>query len=510
VTRLRCALASASRVLAIGVVARGALHNAAAACALRWLRGWPQDATGSGEPLVVLLPAFREQSVMEETLRHFAGLDYERDAYRILVVTSAREAAQRAELERTLPAYAERVFAQLSCGGSRPSMDLLTGHLPGTALEALWRERDALRTPADVERAVRERFAATPTTAEVARDCARRLNAEAGVDLVAHAEYAGPEPYKVGQVRWALHRLPELLRGWDRVGDVRYAGIYDIDARPRPETLRAVTRAARDRPAAIQQVALTLPRAAPGAPLGSRVFSLADALAHTGRSLSVEAFGLLHDRWVERHFRGLARQVLRPAVYTVGIGLFVDVRALPAVGGLPPVVDDVGFGWRVAHSGRRVEPLRVPVRYDAYETLARSVASRSFVYRAYLQFVGDYRAVPARRAGSAVTLLKVLRRGLEWPFGGPLATAAMLGAAARPRAGASLAAAALLNRVVAAGLALSAWRAAGFAARVPRRELAAAVAAAPAQVWWRGTGPRRLIRSRLLGRAAEPATKTER
>jgi cellulose synthase/poly-beta-1,6-N-acetylglucosamine synthase-like glycosyltransferase len=107
-------IASSVDGLVLSIALFAVLHNAWAIGNIAWAARWLSRRRAMPFPeaphtfVVLLLPMLDEQSVVEEAIEHFLGLDYPADLYRIVVVTSAREHARDAESTGDL---VERVVA---------------------------------------------------------------------------------------------------------------------------------------------------------------------------------------------------------------------------------------------------------------------------------------------------------------------------------------------------------------------------------------------------------------
>ena len=114
------------------VVVRSVYGTARAVFVLAWMRSARRklDRPVAREvPLAVILPAFREQSLVEETLTHFSQLDYDPASYRVIVITSRRERSEHAALAPTFDEFAHYAWEAIQNGSSYQTV--LTGHLPG-------------------------------------------------------------------------------------------------------------------------------------------------------------------------------------------------------------------------------------------------------------------------------------------------------------------------------------------------------------------------------------------
>src|SRR5205823_2573226 len=110
--------------------------------------------------------------------------------------------------------------------------DLLTGHLPGVAVQELLAEPAA--DLVELTRRVEQARARWGVTADVVDAEAARINAVFGRRVVHRIGAPAREWFKAGQVRHAFDVLDDEMADWPALADCRYVGIYDFDARPCP------------------------------------------------------------------------------------------------------------------------------------------------------------------------------------------------------------------------------------------------------------------------------------
>jgi len=481
--------------LTVASLSRTVRTRAAAA----WLTRTPRRGAGTPvEPFVLLLPAFREQTLVRRTLAHFRDLDYPSELYRVVVITSERERDDRERLRGTLADYAERLWNAGHTGGP-----VLTGHLAGDAVAELLDRRPHL-TREEFLTAVRTAFEQQPTTGALVAEAARGTGASAVHLVEAPRDRLG----KAGQLQYALDELDRVLADWPELDRCSYVMINDFDARPVRGALSAAAVAAGAGAPILQQAALAAPMSAAHREVGW--FALLDGQLHARWGLRAELAALLLDRRLARLPAGLD-VVLRSSVHTVGNGLFLHRRGLVELGGLPEVVDDLALGWRAAAAGLPCEPVDSVVWYDAYHSREQASASRRFICRGHLDAFAELRKTPTATSFSrGLQLLKIHTRLAHWAVG-PFARSGALALCALVlpwwTAVAVVVSYALL--VVDMTVVHRLWRWGGFLTGVPRSKRLAAIVLGPVALLWFGAGARAHLLARALGRAAAPK-KTER
>lgn len=373
-------------------------------CGYRWLTAPASNhITEHQTPFVILLPALREQGLVDDTLTHFAALEYPHDLFRVVIVATAREREEREVWRATLDAYAIRLYgAEVTACAS----DFLSGHLPEAVVEKLLHQREAMNLAA-FKSAVLHEFAVLGTTSDQVR---AKLAAYA--PLVTLTEAPSRWRYKAGQVRYAIESLDELLGDWPLIGACRYVAVYDFDGRPASDSLRRASEAAGGGAPLLQQPGLTVPMGK----LRGR-FATLDGQLHSRFALRLE----LWMRLVDRPLRRLGSRVgtlLDSSMHTVGNGLFIDRTQLAALGGIPSPVDDLALGWRAADTGQRVSLVRAVVYYDAYRSRREAAHSRAFICQGYLLALRDPLRLPHnRRVARGIHRLRVGARLLQWTYG---------------------------------------------------------------------------------------------
>jgi hypothetical protein len=490
----------AAGVLLAAVALAAVFRTVGTARAALWLAGVRPEPPADATPFVVLLPAFREQSLVAETLAHFRSLDYPRDRFRVLVVTSERERIEREAQQASLEPYLDLLW---SAKGGPPTAALLTGHLPGATVADLLAGSAQLSEDEFKARA-RKAFAETGTTGQLVTEIA-------GSDQTVRCLEA-PASWlrKAGQLRYAIDHLEDALGDWPQLAECRYVAVYDFDARTEPTALTAAAHAAASRAPILQQPGLTVPRLRVQPTLSSRLFTMLDAQLHARYGLRVELNNILIDRIIGALPATLAA-LLRSSVHTVGNGLFLDRVELPRLGGIPEVVDDLAIGWRAAAQGTPIAPVHSLVFYDAYTSLRQSIQSRKFICTGFLRATRDIKAAPARLQGVLPgQLIRIHARLVQWAFG-PYLRLALLAVLAviTPTWTVAVVVLTYLCYVTDMLTVHAVWRR-WQPIPAPRWLVAVALVVGPVALVWFGAGPRRVLLGRLIGKGSAPTGKTER
>ncbi|MFI9829598.1 glycosyltransferase [Streptomyces sp. NPDC051913] len=386
------------------------------------------------------------------------------------------------------------------------------------ALAARWPKLRVLVVTAAREAA--ETPSGRPTTDDVCRMLADQHNTRLGREVFAVVSYPG-QGRRASQLNYAVAELDKLSPSVGDYGD--YVAVFDADAVPDARLASQFARAAKGRPAMIQQPMLP---AFPGSSSGRRsaVMSGQD-LAAFRRTLGIEYRRIKVARWCAPGQRPrLLAALARPMVYGVGSGLIVRRDKIEDIGFFQEPHDDLAVGHRLSMAGEPMAVLpsvNIVEPYQSVGAMARAFSSVAFANAATRHDYRFAKAHPTRlsAAGQRLLAARALADGAAWALGPAVMGAAATHLAVRRRYGPLLAAAVaagLIEPVVAyrlRGRVLDDFRAAGPAGGTWRQPPpAAAVATYMLQPAVSGLGPWLLgVRAgaaRLTGRELR-FTKTE-
>jgi len=413
-------MTAAALVVLWGVLLWGVLLTARAALAARTLdrrRAALKPSTGAVPHVVLLVPALREQDLLEETVRAAAGLDHPPDRLHIVVVTTEREEREK----RAASAGLTTLAAALREGGATDAASRLAGVVPSGRAAGIASRTRASADPVDTLLAEVD---AVPTTSEVAAAILPELAAEhAGVGL--HHLHYTEEGGKSSQLVYAVERLVELLPP-EATASFTYVGLYDADSQPDRTTLRhlsaVATRDGQEAPDLIQQLPLQLRRPHAARPGRADALLRSHALADLRRRAGIEAHRILSRGRIRasRLPAGLAT-IVEPVVYGVGAGLFVRHDTLVSIGMYEEPVDDLLIGYKLSSAGASMEVLPVFNLVDRYASV--TALSRAYAVVAQGSLTGCRRLLsdPALRAYRLRNTTVLFKEGLDtgWWFIGP-------------------------------------------------------------------------------------------
>jgi hypothetical protein len=261
------------------------------------------------------------------------------------------------------------------------------------------------------------------TTEDVCRRLAGQHNTTLGREVFTVVSYPGGGR-RASQLNYAVAALDKLFPPADD-----YVAVFDADAVPDARLASQFARAARGRPAMIQQPMLP---AFPGSSSGRRsaVMSGQD-LAAFRRTLGIEYRRIQVARWCAPGRRPrLLATLARPMVYGVGSGLIVRRDKIEGIGLFQEPHDDLAVGHRLSMAGEPIAVLpsvNIVEPYQSVQAMARAFSSVAFANAATRH---DYRfaaAHPTRLspAGQRLLAARALADGAAWALG-----PAVMGAAA--------------------------------------------------------------------------------
>jgi hypothetical protein len=440
----------------VATAVRGTHGTAATVSSLRWLREAsahdPEPAsTGRGRPYFVLvLPMLREQALIGEAVSYFARMAAGYGPARVVVVTTAREQAERDRAFARLPDLA----AALAAGTpAEPLIRDFRGVLPAARLTDLARTCRG-RGATDCAATVRAVFEAQPTTVQLAADLAR------GHPSVRQVHYPDPQGTMADQVNHAARVEFDRLRAAGTDMTWVYLAQYTADSRPEPDTLAVAARRISDLhqatghpPRVLQQSALFLANL-PTFPRGPAGWYL------TGAALLQSRWSLAREIPTWRHHRPTprSRQRARPGwpryAHCTGHGLFLHGETFLRWGGLPTrtMNEDLALGFLLSAADVPIDPIPAVEWADSPTTPIEVIRQKRQWFWSYVDYPTLLRLAAAESLpGEPTASMRVLgllatqglARGVVWLATSPtLAAALALPLVARRPAACALAAAA--------------------------------------------------------------------
>jgi cellulose synthase/poly-beta-1,6-N-acetylglucosamine synthase-like glycosyltransferase len=326
----------------------------------------------------ILIPVLREQSVIAETIRHFAAIDYPCSLLRIVLITTEREQWERDQ--------------QLS----------------------------------DPDHAL-------PLTSTIIDKTIEAVNAALGTPVARRIHYPFTKGHMAHQVNYAVRYLFEVIDEGIDPSSV-FVALYNADSRPDPDVLNIAANliaSAPDRHVALQQHSIYRTAGTPAAFEGAVL--QAARLWQTRWSLCVEiprairTKALLHPRALrlQRPPWSQLRALLLPFNYAIGHGLFVRLRELVLLNYMPEMTrnEDAPFGYLLLLAGIPLVPLPCTDNAEVPRSVPSLVTQQSNWYRGpldamlYLRMARARRLVDSRSLQATILTVRTLYDAVVWLVG---------------------------------------------------------------------------------------------
>jgi len=302
------------------------------------------DSTSDRLPYIaILVPAYKEQSVIEAMIDKLDQIDYPR--YRAYILVQAKEEKEKQELKQP------KKFLKLAKGliKGRSTSQLFNKYeklFPRSKLDQLKQDYDrkkgkkGFQNPKTVQQWLLQEYEQTPTTEQVARAKLNQLE----------ADREQKPPIQVMRLTHGKKKSESLNRAVEKLmGDLdennTYIGLYDADSSFEPEVLTKVADSEGSK--ALQGQSLYL-----------KNFRELEGLSKP----FLFCFGLLQTRWclgfeTSRNLTNSSLGRVKRLMYAVGHGFFIRLDTLKEMGLFPSPVDDIPLGYQLSLSRIPIQPM---------------------------------------------------------------------------------------------------------------------------------------------------------
>ena len=340
------------------------------------------------EKYIICIPMLREQRVVSETLRYFSQLNYPQNNYRIVIVTTQKEIAEKIAKAKQLSKMAKEISQ------GRPFsfvQQKYLGLLPSDQLKIISKDYQHKNYHVVLKK-VENAYEQLPTTFELATKEAKLINSQSKQKIVTVINYPHKKGVMSHQINYVIKKLMENKQNVNSV-----FAIYNADSRPNQNTLKYVTCTLKEfekktgvKPNIVQQ---------------SSLFTLNyNNHATTFTDYVLKAASLFQTKWTLVHeltrFRSQSISVTKPnnnfiskllntkISHCVGHGLFVRLGLL-ANERLPTetINDDLPFGYYQCCKGEPILPLPILENSESPETIKSLMNQKRFWFTPYLQYL---------------------------------------------------------------------------------------------------------------------------
>lgn len=330
----------------------------------------------------------REQRVVEETIKYFAKMNYSKDQFKLYIVTTAKEAKQKADKEQLLDSVSELLFKGVTLAELKERYLGLFSSDNLESLHASCSEED-FRTCIDE---VKKFYYATPSTYDLAIKTAELVNKVAHANVVNIINYPNVKGEMADQINYCANKVNDILELKDSIFVV-----YNADSRPNLDTLRFVDQEIFNYKKVNGRV--------PNIVQQSALFTLNYDKHDTGvRGSFLRAAALFQTKWTLIHeltrFRTQSVSVLKEdknilqailhtkLAHCVGHGLFVRLSVF-VKRGLPTdtVTEDLQFGFLQCCKGEQILPIPLLENAESPETIASYFNQKKVWFWPYFMYL---------------------------------------------------------------------------------------------------------------------------
>lgn len=343
----------------------------------------------TAEKYIICIPMLREQRVVCKTLRYFSQLDYPKDKYKIIVVTTNKEIVEKNKKARLLGELAKDISQGKAL---KVVLDKYSGLFPLDQLEKTYADFQ-FQGYLIVLRKLKKAYRELPTTFELATKEAEIINSSLKLKLITVVNY----PYTKGVMSHQINYVARKLAKNQQNADCVFA-VYNADSRPNQDTLRYVSFALKQfkeetsiKPNIVQQSSLFV--------------SNYNKYPKTFTGYSLKAAALFQTKWTLTReltrFRSQSRCVVKTRddfiskllntriSHCVGHGLFVRFEVLLKNEYLPTetINEDLPFGFYQCCKGEPILPLPILENSETPETIKSLINQKRFWFTPYLQYL---------------------------------------------------------------------------------------------------------------------------
>ena len=417
-------------ILAFGVIIAYILFSVFHFSATRYAAGWmkreKEKDTESGiddsslPEMVIIIPALREVSLVEDTLDYFSKLKYAKEKCKIIFVTTVIERIGKKENIKKIEGFYKKISQKN------------TPEEIGKCCEGLF-PRSYLK---DVEAIIgsdkpdREKigdlyilYDSVPTTEDAIRKTIEQNKEKYGNYYVVECPVAGMEAGKPTQLNYVTEHLAEIIGQYNR--ERLFIGVYDFDSRPDLRTLLYIARKEQEnkrmgRRSAdfYQQTQLPYKNIGDIDRISkSKSLMKANVIMYTRRALGIEIFKILRYR---RHLQKGGSRLLRPVINCLGAGMFVEKETLKEIGGFAEPVEDLVLGYQLNVKNKNVEPIPYINIMQPYLFMKEMINSHSRIFMIGLRLYREGKYGNSDKRQSVIPAVKEFTECMMWLMCCPL------------------------------------------------------------------------------------------
>jgi len=333
---------------------------------------------------IILIPALREASLVDETMEYFTKLAYPKDKLFIVFVTTEDEKIFK-RMRRT---NIEKFFKHVK---NNYTVRTIASHNSGLFPRSYFKKIiDIMDRSKDNETRLEKLFDLYDSVPDTGDLIANKIKSDKGkyknyYHISCPCLKGGGKPT---QLNYAVEYLNEIIDFSKINKDHLYIGVYDFDSRPDIRTLNYIAAVNYERiqnnqktPDFYQQTQLPLNNLEyidQFSKFGSLIKS--NLNLYTRRALGIELYKLKKMEIFQRKIRHPFLHFLQPAINAIGTGMFIKPETLNEIDGFAEPVEDLVLGYKLGILGKEVVPIPYLNIMEPYYNIISMINSHSRIF----------------------------------------------------------------------------------------------------------------------------------
>ncbi|QPA52718.1 hypothetical protein [Lysinibacillus sphaericus] len=328
--------------------------------------------------LVLLIPGLREQSIVLETIKHFEQFQYPEDRLFIIFVTTTKEERHKNDNRKNLRSFYEEASINPSSELIRKANNSLF------PIYCLPKVQEILKGENQYEELVNY-YDSLPTTAQL---IIKEVQKSKRKSIFYHADYPLMQGGKPSQLNYAIDNFEKIIPKQLNECET-YIGIYDFDSRPDISTGIYLGKEVLQRrennkelPAMFQQIQFPFKDLYKITGTGIKGMLLrGNAILYLRHALGIELYRNLRYNIVNKlSTNNLLKAFLRPVIYGIGTGMFINLEMLKKINKFPEPQEDLSIGYRLSMLGKEIKALYTCNFVEPYDSYKQMVNAFSMTF----------------------------------------------------------------------------------------------------------------------------------
>lgn len=381
--------------------------------------------------IVIIIPALREVSLVDDTLDYFSKLKYAKDKYKIVFVTTVIETISKKEKRNRI----ERFYRKINLKNNLEEIGKCSeGLFPLSYLKEVEKIIGSDKTDNERIQELYELYDSVPSTGEVIEKTIELNKEKYRNYYIVECPIADMEAGKPTQLNYVVEHLSEVIGEYNK--DRLLIGVYDFDSRPDWRTLSYIAlkeqeykKQGRSPIDFYQQTQLPYKNIKDIDSISkSKNLMKANVIMYTSRALGIEIFKILRYR---KHLERGRFRFMRPVINCLGAGMFIEKGILKEIGGFAEPVEDLVLGYQLNIKNKYVEPIPYINIMMPYLFMKEMINSHSRVFMIGLRLYWEGKYIEPGKGQSIIPAVKEFIECMMWLLCCPIMWTAFIMCAVR-------------------------------------------------------------------------------